>query len=424
MIVSIECNRVVAIALTLWVGAFHSLFARGQELFPPVRDMYGIRSLGLGVPAVSMQGVSQGESALTNPAWVGQEGKIKQNNILRGLWFPAATLGANGTTRSLAKAYFSGQGSTQLRLENFLKAAQNEQTPFGTFAIQPGLTLGSLHWGVFGRVRVEGYVWQAPTLNPVITNDGAIAIGEGTLKNTPLVLSASDSTQMDVRATVERGTSLSLSLPYKNTGLFLGATVRPTWRSDYWGTVDLAEPLVSDSAKKLKAKFNETRGFPVDVGLAIRLPQIRMKPSLGMKIEDVSDTRFEAVSSAHQTMIQKSNMTAGLSGWLVQSPKFGSQCSVGAHHLNDARLTWNERWGLGCELHFLGQVEGDVIRGAPLIARLGGNQGGIAYGLSWDMPFAVVEIASHVARVDAPIGMAARTDRRYFLRLSVDANQQ
>lgn len=400
--------------------------AQAQELLPPVRDLNGIRSLGLGIPSVALTGVSQGESALSNPAWVGQEGKNKQKSLLRGLWFPALTVGANGTTRALAKAYFSGQGSTQQSLENFLKASQNEQTPFGLFSMQPGLTLGPVHWGAFARVRVEGYVWQ-PTGTATATGDSLSRVPDATdsLSNrVPLSLgTGSAASQMDVRATVERGTSLSLSVPYKNTGVFLGVTVRPTWRSDFNGSVELAEPLVSSSASSLKARFNETRGYPVDVGASVRLPQLMMKPSFGLKIEDVADTNYKAASAAHQSLIQKSNLSAGGAVWVVQAAKFAAQCSLAGHHLNDNRLEWVGKWGGGCEVHFMGQNEADVVSGAPVILRFGGYKDGLAYGLTWDMPFALVEIASSPARVEGPIGFAARLDRRYFLRLSVDANQ-
>jgi hypothetical protein len=401
--------------------------AAAQELLPPVRDLNGIRALGLGVSTVSMAGLSQGETPQSNPAWVGQEGKIKNKEILRGLWFPSATVGSNGTTQSLAKAYFSGEGSTQQRLENFLKASQNEQTPFGLFSMTPGFTVGPIHWGLFGRIRVEGYVWQ-PTGSGQDSAASASAneipdILGGLSLVSPSALDGQTASQMDVRATVERGTSLSFAVPYKNTGVFLGVTVRPTWRSDFIGSVELDEPLVSASAKALRAKFNETRGYPVDVGAAVRLPKFALKPSFGLKIEDVADTRYKAASSAHQTVIQKSNISVGVAAWPLLRQSFAIQCTTAGHHLNDERLELAGKVGGGCELHLMGQAEPDLMSGAPVILRVGGHRDGLSYGLSWDMPFAIVEVASDVARVEGPIGYAARTDRRYFLRLSVNAGQ-
>lgn len=399
-----------------------------QELFPYVRDFRSVRSLGLGIPAVGMSGVSWGESAEVNPAWVGQEGKDKKSDWLRGVWFPGATLGANGTTRSLAKAYFSGQGSTQEKLENFLIASQNEQTPFGYFSLNPGVGFGPVLWQAFARVRVEGYVFQpADALSGAISTESGVLGADGSVDplsgRIPLSLTSPPSPQMDVRATVERGTSLSLSVPYKNTGVYLGVTVRPTWRSDYWGSVELAEPLASSAASSLKAKFNETKGYPVDIGLAVRIPQLRTKPTFGLKIEDVTDTRFTGVSDSHQTMIQKSNILAGFSGWLMQTPGFSTQCGLAGHHLNDNRLELSGKWGGGCEFHLVGQVQGDVVNNALAIGRLGRSKDGWAYGLSLDLPFFVLELASSPARIDGPIGYGERSDRRYYLRLSVNAVQ-
>ncbi|NBW81803.1 hypothetical protein EBR21_08615 [bacterium] len=409
-------------------GLFIAQFSFAQELFPYVRDFRSVRSLGLGVPAVAMSSISLGDSAEDNPAWVGQEGKSKQKNLLRGVWFPGASFGANSTTRSLAKAYFSGQGSTQQKLENFLIASQNEQTPFGFFSLNPSVGFGPFQWNAFARVRVEGYVFQPveSAVSPVTTQGGVLnsdVAVDPLSTRVPLSLSGSNSPQMDVRATVERGTSLSFSVPYKNTGVFLGVTVRPTWRSDYWGNVELAEPLASAAATSLRAKFNETRGYPVDVGMLVRIPQLRSKPTIGLKIEDVTDTRFKGVSAGHQTMVQKSNISGGFSGWLLQNPGVSAQCGLAAHHLNDNRLEMSGKWGGGCEFHLVGQVEGDVVSNALAVARVGRNKDGWAYGLSFDLPFFILEMASSSARIDGPIGYTERLDRRYYLRLSVNAGQ-
>lgn len=390
-----------------------------QELLPPVRDPFGVRSWGLGIPPVALSGLSHGETALDNPAWVGEEGKAKGTGLLRGLWFPSMTFGANGTTKALAKAYFSGESSAQRRIENFLKASKNEQTPYASFSIRPAVTLGLLQWVGFTRVRVEGFVWQ-PAETEISPSAGIDGIA-GAAKE---VQSAADTgDKLDVRATIERGTSLSVSVPYKNTGVHLGLTVRPTWRSDYFGSVSLSEPLVAESAGQLKAKFNETRGVPIDAGMAVRLQKIQMKPILGLKLEDVSDTRFNAVNPSHQTLVQKSNLSAGVSGWLIQSSKFGTQCTVAGSHLNDGRLEWAGKWGGACEIHLGGQLQNDLIYGAPVLLRVGVTQDGVAYGINWDMPFALLEMGSSLARVTGPAGYSTRSDRRYFMRLTVDANQ-
>jgi len=374
--------------------------AQGQELLPVVRDFQSLRGLGLGVTPVAMSGLSQGESAVVNPAWIGQEGKKKQKGLVRGFWFPSLTVGANGTTRSLAQAYFSGQRPSQERLENFLKAAKNEQTPYGFLSLSPGMTFGPMDLGLFARTRVEGYVWQ-----PVESNNSS----------------------MDVRASVERGARLSLSVPYKNTGVFLGASLRPTWRSDFYGYVELADPLVSEAAKDLRARFNESRGIPVDVSLVARLQKLRYKPTLGLKIDDFGDTRFKPSSSAHKALIQKSNVSFGLAGWMLQHRTLSAQCSLAGHHLNDGRVVMAERLGGGCEFHLFGQIENDVVSGAPVILRAGGQRDGLSYGLSWDMPFALIEFSSSAVRVDAPLNagsaFGSRVDRRFFLRLTVDASQ-
>lgn len=409
------------VVTSLWLvaleGGISAQWASAQELLPPVKDPSGVRALGLGVPAVALSGLSHGETSLDNPAWVGEEGKAKNAGLLRGLWFPSMTLGANETTRALAQAYFSGESTAQRRIENFLKASKNQQTPYGSFAFRPSLALGFVQWSAFMRARVEGFVWQPVSTGLSTTDqiDGSTDVAQ--------TISTAAADQLDVRATIERGTSVSFSVPYKNTGVHLGLTVRPTWRSDYFGSVSLSEPLVSDSAQKLKAKFNESRGYPIDAGMAIRLSKIKMKPIFGLKLEDISDTRFEAVSPSHQTLVQKSNLSAGVSAWLIQSAKFGTQCSLAGSHLNDGRLNWAGKWGGACEFHVAGQNQNDVIYGAPVVLRAGLTHDGLAYGIHWDMPFALIEMASSLARVTGPSGYSSRIDRRYFLRLTVNANQ-
>lgn len=425
MAVHMLSAKTAFVGLVVLGGASFVPTVFAQDVLPPVRDIPTIRGLGLGISPVALSGLSHGESWLANPAWIGQEGNSKKKGIVRGVWFPNASVGANGTTRALARAYFGGQSSTKTRLEDFLKAAQNEQTPFGLFALEPGLTLGPVHWGTFARVRVEGFVWQ-PTTPATARADGlgSDSALPGVLLRPRALAADALGAQMQARATTERGTSLSMSVPYKNTGVFLGVTVRPSWRSEYFGAVELSEPLVSTSATQLRAKFNETRGIPIDAGMAVRLARLPMKPSFGLKIEDVADTRYTAVNAAHQSVVQKSNLSAGAAAWMMQSSKFASQCSLAGHHLNDRRFVWKERLGMGCEFHVLGQVEGDVVHSAPLIVRVGVNQEGLAYGLSWDTPLGFLEVASSGATVDGPTGQDPRRDRRYFLRLTVDANQQ
>jgi hypothetical protein len=293
------------------------------------------------------------------------------------------------------------------------------------FSLRPALTFGPVQWSAFTRIRVEGYVWQ-PTETSLTTGsemNGIPVMTDVLSRPQGMNVTGAAIDQLDVRATIERGTSLSLSVPYKNTGVHLGVTARPTWRSDYFGSVSLSEPLVSESAEKLKAKFNETKGVAIDAGAAVRLSKLRMKPVLGLKIEDISDTRYVAVNSAHQTLVQKSSLSGGVSGWLVQSSQFGTQCGLAAHHMNDGRVEWKGKWGAACEAYVAGQPQGDVIYGAPVVLRLGLTQDGVAYGISWDMPFALLEMASSVARVTGPAGYSTRTDRRYFLRLTVNVNQ-
>lgn len=392
------------------------------DYLPADRSLAGIRSKGLGVPSVALTGAAQGETALQNPSWIGVESRAMQKNVLRGLYFPAVTLGANGTTRSLGRAYFGGRGSTQTSIENFLKAAQNEQTPYALFEMYPSVTLWRVQWGLFARAQVEGYVWQ-PSAEGAASSPPSGSPTQSSRISTDVFSLVDSSSQMSVQALVERGTSVSLSTPYKNTGLTLGVTVRPTWRSEYSGDVTLSEPLASETAKDLRAKFNETRAVPVDFALNVRIPRWTMKPSMGIKLEDVGDTYYRGANPSHQTVVKKTNLSVGVAGWLFQGKKVSSQCTVAGQNLNDDRVAKSSAVGAGCEILVNGQTEGDVVANAPLVLRFGGTKDGLAYGLSWDMPFAILEVGSNVASVNGPLGSSPRSDRRYFLRLSVDANE-
>jgi len=392
------------------------------ELLPPDRNLRGIRALGLGVPAVSLTGVPQGETPLNNPAWTGFESKALQKKVLRGMIFPGLTLGANGTTRSLGRAYFGGRGSTQTAIENFLKAAQNEQTPYGFFEMAPSLTVMRFEWALFARTQVEGFVWQ-PSIDTTVQGGGVLSEAPDGRISTDILALTSTEAQLSVNALVERGTSVSFSTPYKNTGVSLGVTARPTWRTQYSGNVELSDPLVAESAKSLRARFNETQGIPVDFGLNVRFPRFATKPSLGVKLEDVGDSYYRAANHFHNSFVQKSNLSLGVAGWLFQGKSFSTQCTIAGHHLNDSRLLKVSTVGGGCEIHFRGQTEGDTIVDAPLILRFGGTKDGLSYGASWNTAFALLEIASTSVSVNGPLGFASRNDRRYFIRLSVDASQ-
>lgn len=393
--------------------------ALSAELLPPMRSFSGVREFGLGVSPVALQGLSQGDTGWQSPAWVGIDGKARQKETLRSLFFPEVVLGANGTTRSLAKAYFSGSGTTQQSIENFLKEAQNQQTPYGYFEISPTLSMLRLQMGLFARVEVDGYVWSAADTQG---QEG------GTLSSDPFggsvdggLFGLVDSqTHMLVRAEILRGVRLAFSVPYKNTGVHLGLQVRPTWRSEFDGHVSLAEPLATEAAKELKSKFNESHGVPVDAAVTVRLPRVKLMPMVGLLIRDVADTHFRASKSGHQDLIQKSNIQLGASAWLLRGKSAALQCTFAAENLGDSRVSGLDRLGAGCEAHIRGRQEADLVLDAPVIMRLGWNPRGLAYGLQWYSPLAQLEVGSGVSEVDGPEGFSARQDRRYFLKLTID----
>lgn len=392
-------------------------------LLPPDVRLQGIRSLGLGVPAVALSPSILGGTSAQNPAWTGTESKELQKEALRGLYFPSLLLGANGTTRALAKAYFGGHSSTQKALEDFLKEARNQQTPFGFIEFSPGVTIWRTGLSLFAKTEVEGYVGASSS---AVTGSASEGTAQPVLdeSSVPRILSLSgDTSEMEVNVKMHRGVRLSFSTPYKNTGVMAGVTVRPTWRSDFSGSVPLSEPLVTQAAQDLRKKFNETRGVPVDVALVVRVPRWAMKPSLGLVVEDMGNTSYRAASSLHQDLVQKANFSAGLSGWLVQEKIFSAQCTFAGHHLNDGRVSKASTVGFGCEAHVLGRTEGDIVVAAPLTLRAGLTKQGVSYGVSWDMPFAALEVASATAEVAGPAGSQSRKDRRYFLRMTVDASQ-
>lgn len=415
--------RCWVLLLFLAGGSCVSLAAGSASiLLPPDVRLNGARALGLGIPPVALSPAVLGGTGAQNPVWTGAESKDVQKNVLRGLYVPSLLVGANGTTRSLAKAYFGGRSSTQRGLEDFLKEAMNQQTPFGFVEFSPGFTLWRTGFSLFARTEVEGYVWR-PAASIEETGDESLqSVSDGS--STPRILSLSgDSSQMDVNVKIHRGVRLSFSTPYKNTGVMAGVTVRPTWRSDFSGNVGLSEPLLTETAKELRKKFNETKGVPIDIALLVRVPKWAMKPSLGLMVEDMGNTTFKAASRSHQDFLQKANFSAGLSGWLFQQKAFSAQCTLAGHHLNDGRVAKFSTLGIGCETHVLGRTEGDIVTGAPLVLRAGVTRQGVSYGASWDMPFAALEVASSAVEVVGPVGTTPRPDRRYFLRLTVDASQ-
>lgn len=423
----VEWVRMKAVNWLAWLGAgaclsaYYSSDCFAAESLPVSRSFPDVRTFGLGVTPVALQGLPHGNAGSQSPAWVGLDGKARQKEFLRSFYFPGVTLGANGTTRSLAKAYFNGSGSTQQSIENFLKAAQNEQTPYGFFELAPSISMLRLQFGLFARVEVDGYVWSASgsstQQNQTLDNG---AFGEE-FEGGVFGLTSSD-TQMQVRAEILRGARLAFSVPYKNTGVHLGVQVRPTWRSEYSGGVSLAEPLATEAAKELKAKFNESHGFPLDFGASIRLPRVRFMPMVGLMIEDVSDTFYKAGKDTHQSLIQKSNFKLGASAWLLRGKSVAVQCTVAGEHLNDSRVSGEDKVGVGCEAHVQGRQEADVIVDAPAVLRLGWNSNGLSYGAHWDSPIALIEVGSGAVQVAGPAGFSQRRDQRYYFKLSIDVS--
>lgn len=409
-------SRFVHCFATTATSVLLPFFSFAAEHLPPSRSFPDVRTLGLGVTPVALQGLSYGSTGFQNPAWVGLDSKLRRKETLRSLYFPEVTVGANGTTRSLAKAYFNGQGSTQRSIEDFLKAAQNEQTPYGFFELAPSISFLRLQMGLFARIEVEGYVWSesdSPTQEPDTFETGII--------DDVFSLTGSNS-EMQVRAEILRGARLAFSVPYKNTGVHLGVQVRPTWRSEYSGSVSLSEPLAEDSAKELKAKFNESSGIPVDLAATIRLPRVMLMPTVGVMVEDLTDTHYKAKLSNHQSLVQKSNLKIGAAAWIVRGKSIDVQCTVAGQHLNDSRVAGPDKAGVGCEGHIRGGREADVAVDAPLVLRFGWNSRGWSYGGHWISPVALVELGSASIRVAGPVGFSERIDQRYYLKLSVDVS--
>lgn len=400
----------------VWSCVALQLEGFAAEQLPVSRSFSNIREFGLGVSPVALQGLSLGSTSAHNPAWVGLDGKARQKEALRSLFFPEMTLGANGTTRSLAKAYFNGQGSTQRSIEDFLKAAQNEQTPYGFFEVAPSVSFLRLQLALFARVEVEGYVWSEAE----VAEEQSDTFQTGVIDDIFSLVGADS--QMLVRAEILRGARVAFSVPYKKTGVHLGMQVRPTWRSEYSGSVGLSEPLAEETAKGLKEKFNESSGVPVDFAATLRLPRVKLMPTLGVMIDDVGDTFFRGQGSSHQSLIQKSNLKVGAAAWLVRGKSVHVQCTVAGQHLNDSRVSGVDKVGVGCESHIRGAQEADLVINSPLVARFGWSSRGISYGGHWSSPLALIEIGSAPVRVIGPATFPDRFDQRYFVKLSVDVS--
>ncbi len=210
----------------------------------------------------------------------------------------------------------------------------------------------------------------------------------------------------------QAGVVAGFSVPHRDSGLAGGLTARYTIRTSYFSDITETDGVVS----RTESTVNRTRGLALDAGALFESPRRNaLVPILGFCIRDIGNTLYRGTRNTDSSEIEKSNVMAGATWKLVPGKKSDTQIlfTVEGHHLNDARVSDNDKIRLGSEFRLA-----ERIAKTPLAFRVGHNLRGFSYGMSVDLLLLRLEAGSLVEGLKTEAGTFL--DRRNFVRLSVD----
>ena len=339
-----------------------------------------------------------GDAIFGNPGGIGDEDGDKSKNFLRGASFPNVTLGINKYTRELYKAYSNGAETRDQKVEQGIRTSQNKEVLYGRFTAFPYVTLKRFQLGVLIDTVGQGYLHNI---------EPAEASEYSTVQAPKSVTS-----KMKISSQSQIAIVSGFSIPYKNTGISFGVTVRYASRASLYKDVEMNEEVAADSAKAASRAVNKTRGLGVDLGLLYRSTN-SWRPSAALVVHDLANSRYKALNSKYENEHEKTNVVLGFSVMPINGRIFGTTAAFEAHHLTDTRVTFADKMRIGLEFA-LGPTDGH----APVSVRVGHNLVAPSFGLAADLVFLKVDLSSFGEPIEGPTGR--RIDTRYLMRFLVD----
>lgn len=365
-----------------------SAFGAGSTVMPPGETIQSARAAGMGGAAV---GVADDWSAIfTNPAGIGNQDDAKKT--LRGLEIPNLTVGANRASLRLMKTYTRAQESGISEVEREIVEDDNDLL-YSRATLFPYLTVRRFQLGLLLDGSVSAYQSE---------KDSTTASGQSVTGKI---------------ATFERSQAAAVvgfSIPYLTSGSSFGATARYSIRTSNFATASIIDNKPRREGGSLVDGTNRTRGLAVDLGLILRSKNPYV-PQLGVSLRDLGGSYYRGLGKKDNPEVDRTNLTTAFTFDPLANHRGGIRflATIEGHHLNDGRVSEDEKLRVGAEARI-----GSTGEQAPIAVRVGHNLAGFSYGASLDALFMKLEFGSLVESVDGRDGN--KPDRRNFVRLALD----
>lgn len=377
----------------------YNVYCNGTIVIPPTEMYLSTRPLGMGNAYVA---VADDENALfSNPAGIGYiDKRDSSKSIIKSASFPNITFSTNSFTSNLIGIYFdsSQQYPSNITGKAIANSSSNDIV-FSRLSLFPNIVIGRFQLGFLADVELNGFttILSSPKLS-----DFSSSIS-------PITYDRTFSIFYREQLGPVAGFSFQIS---KNILLGLGS--RLMLRETIIDNIEENQNgPITPSLQKAENNRNKTFGYAFDTGILIPFQNV-LNPKIAVSFLDVGDTTYKAQNSTYSNEIEKMNIKTGVSINPNLSKNIGAIISIEANRINDSRINDRDKISTGCEISF-GSHKGSK---APFSLRTGYGMRSLSAGMSLDLIFAALEMATYGETVTVNNGYVI--DRRYAIKLTVD----
>lgn len=414
----LKIYQITFISLLVLVGQTVTLNA--QEVldnFTPVRP----KAMGGAFTAIA----NDKNSLWTNPGGIGRIRKHRSRQKKHLLSIPNIVGGFNDSGKSFYSRFktASSNSSSEETTSNNIKEAAKEIT------------------------KSSSPAWARLAINPVIFYEGIknvpMAFGIFTNSHISITPSDEDEDKAQIDSTTDVGLNLAFGLTNNVNRLNIGLQVRPIARYTYDSSISYEDlSKTKKLSESIKNNGNKLSSLAIDIGILYTLADFWF-PTIGLSIlnvplgcqnnylnpyskkrETICGTKFTGTINNPESLhlVDPTDFRLGLSITPRVFHKFALRIALDLHQL--AIETGASSYGLpgvGLSKQFHAGIElfyGNPLLSSPFSVRAGINQGFLTYGLSFNLSWLYIEIASYGQEIS--IKSTSQEDRRFLFALSLE----
>ena len=260
----------------------------------------------------------------------------------------------------------------------------------------PSLVFGRFQIGYLYQLYVNAYSTQNKTqqpssYDPALTYNSTVTIYERQ----------------------RSGGVLGFSLPYQDTGVSVGITSYYTSDTVVSNSYEVSEETLIPATAAYKNDRHKGAILSFDGGLFFEREKKGHKVSVGISAKNFHQQIISSTTKNRDFLLEELNVSAGLGYKFVFRKGFHLKTSFDLSHINDKRAQLADKMRIGIQL---GIGSKSYAISNPLVLYLGSDFKSVSYGLSLNLIFFRLELASFMEPYK--FDSKKRLNRRYAVNIS------